>query len=584
MNKITTMLTAIMFFSTMVHATEFKAGTYLGTSDGYKGEIKVEVKLGKNKIEDIKIIKNGDTPIISDSALNILPSKILNLQGLGVDTVAGATGTSKGFISAVTKAIKSSGADTSELRKIKETKKQFSNKVINHENDVVIVGAGGAGLIAAIEAKLAGANVIIIEKMSFPGGNTLISGAEYAAPENWIQKKVGISDSKEQFYKDIIKGGDNQADINLIKVLADNALDGALWLRDFVNVSFEDRQMFFGGHSVERSLVPEGASGVELIGKLLKKAKDLNIPIVYNMNANELILDNTGKVIGVQAVSETEINKYLAKNGVILATGGFGSNLEMRMKYNTAMDENILSTNTTGITGDGIVMAEKIGAGVTDMEYIQTYPTCDPMTGALLYIGDVRLIGGSILVNKEGKRFVEELDRRDVISMAIKKQTGNVAYQFWNQEMMDLSKVAEHHSDEYNSLIKRKVLIKGNTIEEVAKAFDVDATELKNTVQKYNQYSKDGKDLEFNKRGKLTAFENGPFYLMKNVPAVHHTMGGLTIDTNARVLDNNKKPIPGLFAAGEVTGDIHGTNRLGSNAISDITVFGRVAGKNVVNN
>ncbi|MEG0397828.1 MAG: flavocytochrome c [Cetobacterium sp.] len=498
MNKITTMLTAIMFFSTMVHATEFKAGTYLGTSDGYKGEIKVEVKLGKNKIEDIKIIKNGDTPIISDSALNILPSKILNLQGLGVDTVAGATGTSKGFISAVTKAIKSSGADTSELRKIKETKKQFSNKVINHENDVVIVGAGGAGLIAAIEAKLAGANVIIIEKMSFPGGNTLISGAEYAAPENWIQKKVGISDSKEQFYKDIIKGGDNQADINLIKVLADNALDGALWLRDFVNVSFEDRQMFFGGHSVERSLVPEGASGVELIGKLLKKAKDLNIPIVYNMNANELILDNTGKVIGVQAVSETEINKYLAKNGVILATGGFGSNLEMRMKYNTAMDENILSTNTTGITGDGIVMAEKIGAGVTDMEYIQTYPTCDPMTGALLYIGDVRLIGGSILVNKEGKRFVEELDRRDVISMAIKKQTGNVAYQFWNQEMMDLSKVAEHHSDEYNSLIKRKVLIKGNTIEEVAKAFDVDATELKNTVQKYNQYSKDGKDLEFN--------------------------------------------------------------------------------------
>lgn len=584
MNKITTMLTAIMFFSTIVHATEFKAGTYLGTSDGYKGEIKVEVKLGKNKIEDIKIIKNGDTPIISDSALNILPNKILNLQGLGVDTVAGATGTSKGFISAVTKAIKSSGADTSELRKIKETKKQFSNKVINHENDVVIVGAGGAGLIAAIEAKLAGANVIIIEKMSFPGGNTLISGAEYAAPENWIQKKVGISDSKEQFYKDIIKGGDNQADINLIKVLADNALDGALWLRDFVNVSFEDRQMFFGGHSVERSLVPEGASGVELIGKLLKKAKDLNIPIVYNMNANELILDNTGKVIGVQAVSETETNKYLAKNGVILATGGFGSNLEMRMKYNTAMDENILSTNTTGITGDGIVMAEKIGAGVTDMEYIQTYPTCDPMTGALLYIGDVRLIGGSILVNKEGKRFVEELDRRDVISMAIKKQTGNVAYQFWNQEMMDLSKVAEHHSDEYNSLIKRKVLIKGNTIEEVAKAFDVDATELKNTVQKYNQYSKDGKDLEFNKRGKLTAFENGPFYLMKNVPAVHHTMGGLTIDTNARVLDNNKKPIPGLFAAGEVTGDIHGTNRLGSNAISDITVFGRVAGKNVVNN
>ncbi|MGL6130227.1 MAG: FAD-dependent oxidoreductase, partial [Fusobacteriaceae bacterium] len=201
-------------------------------------------------------------------------------------------------------------------------------------------------------------------------------------------------------------------------------------------------------------------------------------------------------------------------------------------------------------------------------------------TGALLYIGDVRLIGGSILVNKEGKRFVEELDRRDTISLAIKAQTENTAYQFWNQEMMDLSKVAEHHKGEYENLLRRKILVKGNSIQEVAKSFGVNEKELEATVQRYNQYAKDGKDLEFNKRGKLTPFSKGPYYLMENVPAVHHTMGGLTIDTEGRVLDKNKSVIKGLYAAGEVTGDIHGKNRLGSNAITDITVFGRIVGKN----
>lgn len=565
-----------------IFGAEFKEGTYVGEAKGYRGEIKVEVKTSKNKIEEVKVVKNTDTPIISDAAAKKVPEQIVKYQSLRVDGVSGATGTSRALTSAVRNALKNSGADLKELNKkpVIESKKLVKE---TQKKDVVVIGAGGAGLIAAIEAKNNGAqNVIVLEKMAFAGGNTLISGGEYAAPNNWVQVKKGLKDSNDTFYNDILKGGDNEGNPKLVRVLADNALNGAEWLKDYINMTFEDRQMFFGGHSVERSLVPLGATGVEMISKLLAKAEELNIPVLYETPAVELIVDK-GRVTGVKALSEDKEYTFLAKDGVILASGGFGSNLEMRVKYNKDVDENILSTNTVGITGDGITMAEKIGAQLEDMPFIQTYPTCDPISGALLYFGDVRLIGGSILINQEGKRFVEELERRDVISMAIKNQTGNAAYQFCDESQVKLSGVAEHHADEMNYLFNNKLLVKADTIKEAADFFGIDAAELEKTVEKYNQYAKDGKDLEFNKRGKLTPFEaKGPFYIMKAVPAVHHTMGGVKIDENARVINTKGEIIKGLYGAGEVTGDIHGTNRLGSDAIADITVFGRIAGQNVV--
>ena len=565
-----------------IFGAEFKEGTYVGEAKGYRGEIKVEVKTSKNKIEEVKVVKNTDTPIISDAAAKKVPEQIVKYQSLRVDGVSGATGTSRALTSAVRNALKNSGSDLKELNKkpVIESKKLVKE---TQKKDVVVIGAGGAGLIAAIEAKNNGAqNVIVLEKMAFAGGNTLISGGEYAAPNNWVQVKKGLKDSNDTFYNDILKGGDNEGNPKLVRVLADNALNGAEWLKDYINMTFEDRQMFFGGHSVERSLVPLGATGVEMISKLLAKAEELNIPVLYETPAVELIVDK-GRVTGVKALSEDKEYTFLAKDGVILASGGFGSNLEMRVKYNKDVDENILSTNTVGITGDGITMAEKIGAQLEDMPFIQTYPTCDPISGALLYFGDVRLIGGSILINQEGKRFVEELERRDVISMAIKNQTGNAAYQFCDEAQVKLSGVAEHHADEMNYLFNNKLLVKTDTIKEAADFFGIDAAELEKTVEKYNQYAKDGKDLEFNKRGKLTPFEaKGPFYIMKAVPAVHHTMGGVKIDENARVINTKGEIIKGLYGAGEVTGDIHGTNRLGSDAIADITVFGRIAGQNVV--
>lgn len=562
--------------SPKTETSAIKDGTYAGEGTGKNDKIAVEVTFKDSKITNIEVTSEKETPGFAE-AMDQLSKKMMDENKIEVDIVSGATYTSNGFIEAIKDAFSKTGATLDQL--VASGSVAGEEREDQYNADVVVIGAGGAGLTAAITAAEAGAKVIVIEKMAMVGGNTLISGAEMAAPNNWLQTNENIEDSKDQFYQDIMKGGDNESDPELARILADSALAGAEWLRDDVNVIFEDYMLFFGGHSVKRSLVPLNASGVELVAKLEAKAKEQGIEIHTNTPAVELVQEN-GVVNAVKATYNGKEITYSANNGVILATGGFGSNLDMRVKYNPAMDEKILSTNTVGSTGDGITMAEKINAQLVDMPFIQTYPTCDPERGTLLYVGDVRLDGRSILVNLEGKRFVEELERRDVISSAVVAQTGGVSYMFWDEASMVASKVNVKHKAEYDNLIERGILVKADTLVEAADFFGINAEELQKTVDNYNTYAANGKDLEFNKRGELTAFTEGPYYIMKSIPAIHHTMGGIKINTNAQVLDVDGNIIEGLYAAGEVTGDIHGTNRLGSDAIADIIVFGRIAGKN----
>lgn len=558
-----------------------KNGSYKGEANGANGPIKVEVTVKKDKIEDIKIIESNESDGVSDLALKQIPKAIVKNQGLDVDAISGASSTSNAIVDAVKNALEKSEVDIATMSKVKVNLPK-AKKISKTDYDVVVIGGGGAGLTSAITAAEKGANVVLLEKLPVLGGNTLISGGEMATPNNWLQEEEGIKDSKDLFYEDIIKGGDYENDPALVRVLADNALSGAEWLRDDVKVEFEDYLLFFGGHSVKRSLVPKNASGAELIKKLEKKARDSKVTILTETDAKKISTSNGKNFNRVESKINGKDVTFTAKDGIIITSGGFGSNLEMRKKYNKDMDEKILATTSAGSMGDGILIGDSIGAGTTDMEFIQTYPTCDPETGRLLYVGDVRMEGRSILVNKEGKRFVEELERRDVISKAVTRQSDGYSYMFWDQSAMDTSKVDKTHQKEYDSLIERGLLFKANTIEAAAKHFNINDTELKKTINNYNQYSKDGKDLEFNKRGKLVEFSNGPYYIMKSIPAVHHTMGGLTINTKAQLLDGDKNPIPNVYAAGEVTGDVHGTNRLGSDAIADIIVFGRIAGDQVI--
>ena len=546
-------------------------GSFQGKAKGHNGDVVIDVDIENSKIKNVSLKESVETEDVGAIAINKLIEKV-NSSDFNLDIVTGATYSSEAFISAFADALKKAGLNYKNyLKKDVQIAKRDEKKEM--DVDVVVVGSGGAGLISAIKAKENGKKVVVLEKLPIIGGNTLISGAEYAAPQNWLQDKENIKDSVELFEKDVEKAGGNK---ELIKVLATNALDGAKWLRDDVGVEWMDHLMFFGGHSVKRSLIPKGQSGKELINKLSDKCSKLGIDILTETNCYELIFEDN-KVKGVKANIKTGQLTVNAKS-VILATGGFGANKKMLYENDKEIDDKILSTNQPGSTGDGIIMAQKIGADVVDMDKIQLYPICDVQTGKLLYTADTRLTTGAILVNKQGNRFVEELDTRRKISMAIKEQQDSIAYQIWDEDSMQKSKVLQDHKIEYDNLIENKKMIKANSIEEIADFFDLDKENLKKTIEKFNKDSENGKDTLFNLRRLGFKIEKAPFYCLKAVPAVHHTMGGLKINKEAKVLNTKAQEIDGLFAAGEVTGGIHGNNRLGSVSIADITVFGIIAG------
>lgn len=589
MNKSKTLallLSMTMLFSACGSAkTDNKAGdskeaavgetTGEGTAAGHNGDLKAVVTFDGDKIAKIDLT-HEETEGLGDKAADKLVEEIVANNSVSVDTVTGATVTSTAVIEAVKAAIEASGRDVKNFETESEEKK---GETVEKDTDVVVIGGGGAGFAAAVSAKEAGADVILVEKLASVGGNTLISGGEYAAPANYIQKEEGIEDSKELFAKDVEEAGGNP---ELIKVLADKATEDAYWLRDDIGVKWLDSLMFFGGHSVKRSLIPAAHTGNELIKNYLKKAEELGIEVLTETDVKE-ILSKDGKVCGIKA--ETKDGELVVNaKSVVVASGGFGANADMCYEFDKEIDEHVLSTNSPGATGDGILMAEKLGADTVDMDKIQLYPVCDVETGKLLYCGDTRLVGGALLVNKEGKRFVEELGTRREISMAIKAQTDYVGYVLWDETSNEKTGTMKSNPEEAKSLFDRGLMVKADTLEELADHFGIDKDALLETVKTFNENSVKNEDPEFNLRMLGWQVKDAPFYMMKAAPAVHHTMGGLKINTDAQVLNKDGEWIDGLYAAGEVTGGIHGSNRLGSVAMADITVFGRIAGENAAAN
>ncbi|MBG9982092.1 flavocytochrome c [Aerococcaceae bacterium DSM 111020] len=559
------------------------SGTFQGEGAGAHGPIKVEITVTDGQLEKIEVLEQEENELLAAPAFESLPDKMIADNSTDVDVVSGSTETSEGLIEAVNDALKAAGISLV-AKSNSEDAEDDNGEVTEETYDVVIIGAGGAGLSAGIEAADAGKSVVLLEKMPVIGGNTLISGGEMNAPNNWVQENLGISkkDSVELYYEDTMKGGNNVADPEIVQILAENALASAEWLRDEVGVEFYDDQLFyFGGHTVERALIPKGHTGQELIIKLKEKADSLDVVTLVNTKAEHILQDDSGTVNGVQAVDK-DGNELIfhANDGVIITSGGFGSNVEMRKEANPEYDEAYLSTVTVGSTGDGLVMAEEVGATLTNMESIQTYPVSNPETGRISLLADTRF-DGAILVNQEGERFVEELERRDVISKAILEQTGEYAYQLWNDELDQISNSKELHEGEYNELLESGFLAVGDSLEEVANHFDIDPEALEETVEKVNEYAEKGEDKDFNHRGGLHSLENGKYYLMKCKPSVHHTMGGVVINKSTEILDEEGNPIENLYGAGEVTGVIHGENRLGGNAISDAITFGRIAGQEI---
>lgn len=569
----------------MVFAAGFAAAsmaapvTAEGTGVGKHGDITVAVTFDAGKIQDIKIVKNAENPILAKKVFTDLKDQVVALSSTDVDLVSGATFSAKGFIDAVNDAAKKAGVTLAKADK-KALKKAARELPKTSNYDVVVIGAGGAGFSAAITARNAGANVVLLEKMPAVGGNSLISGAEMNVAKNWVQPKLGINDDSPELHaQDTFKGGDGKGDMKVINVMTHEALDAAKWCRDYLGVRFEDDNLFFfGGHSRKRALIPVGHTGTEFIAKFQAKADELGIPVITNMKAEELIKDKDGRVVGVKATMDGSEYTFNAKGGVVLATGGFGANPEMVKKYNPKIDERFKTTDAPGTTGEALYMAERAGAQLVNMGYIQTYPICDPISGAIELIADARF-DGAIMLNQEGKRFVEELQRRDVLSEAILNQTGRYCWVLWNDKIGSISNTVKAHANEYEAFTKQGVMTTCDDLKCIADFTKIPFDQLRKTVKRVSDMAGKGNDKDFNHRAGLMDMQQGKYYVIKAVPSTHHTMGGVRINEKAEALTAEGKVIPGLWAAGEVTGVTHGTNRLGGNAYTDIIVFGRIAGE-----
>ena len=569
----------------MVFAVGFAAAsmaapvTAEGTGVGKHGDITVAVTFDADKIQDIKIVKNAENPILAKKVFTDLKDQVVALSSTDVDLISGATFSAKGFIDAVNDAAKKAGVTLAKADK-KALKKAARELPKTSNYDVVVIGAGGAGFSAAITARNAGANVVLLEKMPAVGGNSLISGAEMNVARNWVQPKLGINDDSPELHaQDTFKGGDGKGDMKVINVMTHEALDAAKWCRDYLGVRFEDDNLFFfGGHSRKRALIPVGHTGTEFIAKFQAKADELGIPVITNMKAEELIKNKDGRVVGVKATMDGSEYTFNAKGGVVLATGGFGANPEMVKKYNPKIDERFKTTDAPGSTGEALYMAERAGAQLVNMGYIQTYPICDPISGAIELIADARF-DGAIMLNQEGKRFVEELQRRDVLSEAILNQTGQYCWVLWNDNIGKISNTVKAHANEYEAFTKQGIMTTCDDLKCIADFTKIPFDQLQKTVKRVSDMAGKGNDKDFNHRAGLMDMQQGKYYVIKAVPSTHHTMGGVRINEKAEALTAEGKVIPGLWAAGEVTGVTHGTNRLGGNAYTDIIVFGRIAGE-----
>lgn len=570
---------AMVFAAGFAAASMAAPTTVEGTGVGKHGDITVAVTFDAGKIQNIEIVKNAENPILAKKVFTDLKDEVVALSSTDVDLISGATFSAKGFIDAVNDAAKKAGVTLAKADK-KALKKAARELPKTSTYDVVVIGAGGAGFSAAITAKTAGANVVLLEKMPAVGGNSLISGAEMNVAKNWVQPKLGITDDSPELHaEDTFKGGDGKGDMKVINVMTHQALDAAKWCRDYLGVRFEDDNLFFfGGHSRKRALIPVGHTGTEFISKFQAKADELGIPVITNMKAEELVKDKSGRVVGVKATMDGTEYTFNAKGGVVLATGGFGANPEMVKKYNPKIDERFKTTDAPGTTGEALYMAERAGAELVNMGYIQTYPICDPISGAIELIADARF-DGAIMLNQEGKRFVEELDRRDVLSEAILNQTGQYCWVLWNDNIGKISNTVGTHANEYEAFTKQGVMATCDDLKCIADFTKIPYDQLQKTVKRVSDMAGKGNDKDFHHRAGLMDMQQGKYYVIKAVPSTHHTMGGVRINEKAEALTADGKVIPGLWAAGEVTGVTHGTNRLGGNAYTDIIVFGRIAGE-----
>ena len=566
-------LALIMIFALGMVSVSAEEGrvTSQGVGQGIDGDVVVEIEADANTIYSVTVLEQNETPGIGSVAVEKLPDAVVAANSIMVDGISGATVTSTAIKTAIVEALKAAGIDPAPFE-VEQTKAEVLEKTpVTLDCDVVVVGAGGAGLTAAVRATQEGAKVLVLEKMPMVGGNSLKASGGMNCANTKFQEAAGITDSGvKEFIEDTMNGGHQLNDISLVTTLAENSAEAIEWLE---SIGAPLPKVAATGGTTHKYLhSPEDGSpvGSYLVAKLSEEAEKQGIEIMLNTTATEILMDN-GAACGVKA-EDSEHEYTVNAKAVILATGGFGSNFELMCSYNPSL-ANAVTTNHPGATGDGIMMAEAVGAATVDMEQIQLHPTVYQATSML--VSEKMRSLGAILVNQEGKRFCNDLSTRDAVSAAELEQTGGYAYIIFDQNLVDHNKSAQEY-------INKGMAASGESYEELAQNMglvDDAIAAFVQTMDTWNKAVADGVDEEFGRNnGMDDDLSTAPFYAIQIAPGIHHTMGGIKINTNAEVINTDGNVIPGLFAAGETTGGVHGGNRIGGNAVCDFVVFGRIAG------
>lgn len=612
---------ALSLMGSLALAAGYTAGTYTAEAAGNNGLVKVAVTVSDDAITLVEVTGHAETPGLSDPAISNIPAAIVEHQSLAIDTVSGATKTSNAILTAAAEAIALAGGDVDALKAA--TVDAAPVEDVEATYDVVVVGGGGAGLTAAITAAQHGASVVLIEKGGALGGNTLIAGQGFNAADPERQSAMEMDSALVETLKGYLEldpadfgdfgdtlvtvqgqikeylasgrttlfdtpelhmlhcymGGTRTGldgtvispDLALVDVFAHNALDGLKWVES-IGGGWNDATSTILGAMWPRS---HGLATGNIIPTLEQAARDNGVEIMLNTAGTELTTEN-GKVSGVIAKTGEATVTLHANKSVVIATGGFAANAPMVAKYNNywpGLSDTMASTNSANLTGDGIVMAQAVGADVTGMGFAQLMPSSHPVDGSL-FTGVWGSAETQLFVNKQGKRFVNEYAERDVLSKAALEQEDGLFFIIADKEIVD------QYADRLENLESTGCIYLADTLEELAGKMGVPADALVETVNQYNAYTLAKHDPDFGKELFGNPIDEAPFCATPRSPSLHHTMGGLKINTETEVLDTDGNAIPGLYAAGEVCGGIHAGNRLGGNAMTDFLVFGRIAGAN----
>ena len=594
------------------------SGSFTGTTKGM-GEVSVTLTLTDNVITDCTAKGDEETPGIGSVVIEQFPGEVVEGNTINLDSISGATITSNAFVEAAKAALTEAGLNPDDY--MAKADKTANGETVSYDADVVVIGAGGAGMTAAMTAADAGQKVVILESQAMVGGNsaratggmnaaktvyqdenefdqaagvekTLATAAEKYADnetitalaktvsEQWAAYQAnptGYFDSVELMELDTMVGGKGINDPELVKTLCEGTADAIDWL-DENGITLHNVSSF-GGASVKRIHRPVNAEGKTvsvgsyMIPLLEENCEKAGVQMMLNTTATEILTDDNGAAVGIKATGASGETITINAKAVVLTTGGFGANLDMVVEYKPEL-KGFMTTNAPGILGQGIKMAQAIGADTVDMDQIQIHPTVEANTAALITEG---LRGdGAVLINAEGKRFIDEVGTRDVVSAAEIAQTGSYSWLVVDQAMVDASSVIQGY-------IKKGYTVTGETYEELGKAMGVDEAAFAETMNTWNGYVEAKNDPDFGRTSFANPLNNGPYYAIKVTAGVHHTMGGVTINSATEVLKEDGTVIPGLFAAGEVTGGVHGANRLGGTAVADFVVFGRIAGESAAN-